>query len=373
MLHLNINSILATGKLEIVKAILDSKIVDLLVLQEAKIGSATPDALLNHSGFTTIRRERKHGGGGILVYLRSCYSITALNISQIKEVKAKAKSKTIKEFESIAITIRARNRMVNIVTCYNPHTADTVEFIPRLDRLLSSLNLQFPSFLVGDLNNNMLTSAGDKLRSFLLSHNLVQLVEEPTHFQRGAATLLDVIFTNLPSIVHNESVIDCPDSNQSFVSASFNIQSEVCNAPSIRARVINNENLLEIKSRISCSAFESVLDLFETAHDKWLAIKSLLLEIVDSVCPYKTFRLKKKNTVPWMDKELLYLMKKRDLLHSAAVKSKTSRVDSPFWDNFRQARNAYKSATRRKMKEFLVTKLLHSSVLQRNFGRFTNL
>ena len=37
-----------------------------------------------------------------------------------------------------------------------------------------------------------------------------------------------------------------------------------------------------------------MLDLFETANDKWLAIKSLLLEIVDSVCPCSTFRLKKK-------------------------------------------------------------------------------
>ena len=45
-------------------------------------------------------------------------------------------------------------------------------------------------------------------------------------------------------------------------------------------------------------------------------------------------------------------MKKRDLLHAAAVKSKTSRFDSINWDRFRAARNMYKSTMRKKMKNY---------------------
>ena len=42
----------------------------------------------------------------------------------------------------------------------------------------------------------------------------------------------------------------------------------------------------------------------------------------------------------------------------------------PFWDKFRQARNAYKSATRRKMKEFLGNKTASFFGSSKNFWTF---
>ena len=100
-----------------------------------------------------------------------------------------------------------RNRNVNIFTAFKPHTADTYEFLPRLDRALSKFNLSYPTCVVGDLYNDMLTGIGNELRSSLMCHNPTQLVKNPTHFQRGAETLLDVVFTNSPNLVRHLSVI----------------------------------------------------------------------------------------------------------------------------------------------------------------------
>ena len=235
-----------------------------MILRETKIGPTTRDDLFISPSYFTVRRDREHGGGEILVFINKCYSIRSLYVSEFLD------------FESIALTINAKYRCLNIITGYIPHTADTSSFLTRLDSLLLSLDLQLPTFVVGDFNNNMLSNTGDRLKSFMSSHNFIQLVEKATHFQRGASTLLDVVFSNAPKLVEKISVIDCPESNHCFVSTLLNIQSDVSNPASIRARVINEEKLLEIKSKISCTAF-SVMDVFETVNDKWFAFKKLLL------------------------------------------------------------------------------------------------
>ena len=80
----------------------------------------------------------------------------------------------------------------------------------------------------------------------------------------------------------------------------------------------------------------------------------IVVGIVDEFAPIKNFRLKKDSNVPWMDKELLYLIAKRDIAHGLARNVVDKK--SCEWHNFRVARNLCKSKMRQKMKSFFLNK-----------------
>ena len=65
--HLNVNSIL--GKVDEVINLLYECAFDILFITESKIDGTTSSSLFAHSQYRIIRRDRKRGGGGLLVYI----------------------------------------------------------------------------------------------------------------------------------------------------------------------------------------------------------------------------------------------------------------------------------------------------------------
>ena len=72
--HLNVNSI--HGKADEVIDLLNTCRFDIFFVAESKIDGSVNSSLFAHSDYRIIRRDRKKGGGGILVYIRR--SITLL-------------------------------------------------------------------------------------------------------------------------------------------------------------------------------------------------------------------------------------------------------------------------------------------------------
>ena len=64
--HLNINSIYG----------MVDEVIDLLAISKSKIDNSVSNSLLRHSKYRIIRRDRKRGAGGILIYIR--LTITAV-------------------------------------------------------------------------------------------------------------------------------------------------------------------------------------------------------------------------------------------------------------------------------------------------------
>ena len=65
---ININSL--QNKFVEVKEWLEGNLVDILTIQETKIDRTFPNSQFNISGYNLFRRDRKKGGGGIIVYVR---------------------------------------------------------------------------------------------------------------------------------------------------------------------------------------------------------------------------------------------------------------------------------------------------------------
>lgn len=51
--------------------ILDKYVFDILFISESKIDGTVSSCLFAYSQYRVIRRDRKKGGGGVLVYIRS--------------------------------------------------------------------------------------------------------------------------------------------------------------------------------------------------------------------------------------------------------------------------------------------------------------
>ena len=58
-----------------IESILNASFVDILCVQETKIGSDTPDSFFEYLNYNVFRRDRIRGGGGILVFVKKCHKV----------------------------------------------------------------------------------------------------------------------------------------------------------------------------------------------------------------------------------------------------------------------------------------------------------
>ena len=87
-----------------------------------------------------------------------------------------------------------------------------------------------------------------------------------------------------------------------------------------------------------------LVDVYDDINDKFHSFSEIVVGIVDKFAPIKKFRLKIDSHVPWLDKELLYLITKCDIAHGLARNDVDKQ--SCEWQNFRSARNLCKSKMR---------------------------
>ena len=88
-------------------SILSSEKLDLVVIQESKIGADTPDASFNYSSCQIIRRDRMLCASGLLLFIKKSYKLILSYIDAI--------------FETIALTLVVNNLNFNLSSNYNPH------------------------------------------------------------------------------------------------------------------------------------------------------------------------------------------------------------------------------------------------------------
>ena len=70
IVHFNINSITANGRIDQLSTICDTLKVDVLILTETKLDCSIPNNLLSIKGYhEPIRRDRNRSGGGVFLFM----------------------------------------------------------------------------------------------------------------------------------------------------------------------------------------------------------------------------------------------------------------------------------------------------------------
>ena len=191
--HLNVNSIL--GKIDEGLDLLNECRFDILFLSETKLDKFVSSTLLSKSHYRIIRRDRKRGAGGLLVYISN---------SLVARRKPKMEQENI---ESICLNVKGiANTSFHVCACYrSPNLCRVSDFISACstaaDKMLKSKS---EMIFLGDFNIDMLQS---NCNINLHSHTnpltdvcdqfcVTNTIGEPTRVTKTSKSLIDVILVN---------------------------------------------------------------------------------------------------------------------------------------------------------------------------------
>ena len=226
---------------------------------------------------------------------------------------------------------------------------DENKFLKLLQLQLNTLDLSKNTFILGDLNFNLLSNLGDKLRNMVSSMNFKFLNDtKPTRLSSG--TLLDVVISNNINIVNEHSLHPCSFSDHCLVAIEINIPVDLNKAEFIYTRRIKDDHLIAIDNILKSTSF-SFLDQINDINDKWILFKNTIYKIIDLICPKTKIKIKQKN-LPWLDASTFKLKNYRDKLYKYAVKSKS--IED--WNRYKEVRNKYNSFIKFKMKNYFFDK-----------------
>lgn len=166
----------------------------ILSIQETKIHKSFPDSQFAITGYNMYRRDRKKGGGGIVVYVRKSIPSHRLRIKS-------------NEVEAILVDIQVSQQHISILCGYKPPSVINSIFTNEMYTLLAVAISNRPNIIcLGDLNCNILhpLDNGEEGRTWLDIcdvYDLQNLIREPTRISRTNESCLDIIATNAPAFV----------------------------------------------------------------------------------------------------------------------------------------------------------------------------
>lgn len=290
VLHLNINSVF--NKINDLNQILDSKLYDIVTINESKLDEEVPISFFTNLSYSCLRRDRKgKGGGGLLVFVKKQYNIVKTSDSYKGEV--------------ISFQIKINNNHYNFISCYKSPSIDDQEFIDELGNILFEFDPAEPLFIIGDLNMDLASSKGDVLKSFLANFNLRNFVFEYTRVckkfyrknnkAKSSKTIIDVVLHN-SDLITSTKTIDCPFSDHRFVSIKIRLNTLKEKKPECMGRALSLAKLDVIKKKLSLTEFE--IDFNQNVNSNLNETQKKIRLIMDEFSPIKSIKLKKGASVP---------------------------------------------------------------------------
>ena len=133
IVHFNVNSILADGRLEELAEISAILKIDVLILTESKLCNSIPSNLLKISSFhEPLRRDRTRHGGGVLIYISESFTF-----KQRPELQSEM-------FEHISVDIYVQNLVYCVNGIYRPPNESNNDheiFLNETEKILTKLRL----------------------------------------------------------------------------------------------------------------------------------------------------------------------------------------------------------------------------------------
>ena len=193
------------------------------------------------------------------------------------------------------------------------------------------------TIIVGDLNFNMLVKENNKLVEFIDTHGFSNTISKGTRRNpsKNIYTLLDVILCYFLKYLVLSTVINCSFSDHSLILAAFDFK-KIYNKPERRlVRCLNKDSILTIKNSLN-SILHSFTFIGTNVNEQWNVIRGIISSCIDSTAPLKQIPIKKTNNSPWIDKNYVTLVKKRDSLYYKALKLNSELL----WREYKNFKNS---------------------------------
>ena len=322
ILYFNSNSI--SNKLFAIKSYVNTYNPAIICITETKIDNDFDDNELLGPEFTVYRKDLNKNGGGVLIAI----SNKCKHINVLKSTKGTK--------ETVTASIQIANVPLNITTHYRPPSEPDVI---GLDELFNQDHSKYPSIYMGDFNlpdiDRKINPKGQvkpysprkivhsQALDIIEAYNLTQLIHQSTHNRGNTLDLVLVENSLLDDIIIKCEVLP-PISDHNMILTTIKCQKSNgnCHSKYTKAKL----NLNNAEYRPINASFEKLLDTFKanktfTAEQLWSSFLLKIQEVTDQYVP--TIPPKPKGK-PWINRDLIRVIRRRDRLHNRNKKYPTS-------------------------------------------------
>ena len=212
--HLNVRSLKSRHHYVLVKETILTNKFDIFTISESWLDDSVTDREVEIPGYDIYRVDRLNkNGGGICVYV-----LQSFKTEYYKDLSYISAS----GFHQLWLKIQIRNlKSIVICTTYRPPNTPLSCFDTDLtSNFISMSSLNFPIYILGDLNCNLLNGDSRDARAlvdFYRSYNLSQLIDAPTRITESSKSLLDVILASHANQVQKAEVIQSSISDHDLI------------------------------------------------------------------------------------------------------------------------------------------------------------
>ena len=293
-------------------------------------------------------KKFRKNGGGVLIALRN-----DLNLSSVKFTKVKVQA------ELLSIILKTESgRKFTISTFYRVGTLGLENF-KEFERHFRTLALDKKlqrHVLIGDFNFSDVTwpegqTSCDVQHKFLdfligdLGHT--QLINHPTH---KSGNILDLVFTNIPSLIKNVRVLEHNESclaDHFGITLDLDLEVKLRKMPRRRTYNYRKANWAGLNFELRRVSWNLVIDNVDP-HIAWPRFKNVLTGLCDRYIPKKT--IKSQFQPPWYDSDVDKIRKNKEKWRKRARDTSDPSQREIYLEKFRSCRKQFKQTMNEKMR-----------------------
>ena len=328
--HLNVRGI--SRKIDELSVIIHRHNLKLLAISETFLTPQHTNNLLNINNFVFERRDRldKHGGG-VCLFIHN--TVHYERISSLESALP----------ESVAILVKQPHTKPFIISClYRPPTSNSswMSSFNQYIELCSSISTDIT--VLGDFNINLL-APNVPWHTLTSGLNLSQLINKPTRIQPHSRTLIDHIYTTQDHNYTLTDVVDLGLSDHSLIltTRKSGLKAAKSSQQSITYYKLDERDEYNFLTELSQTTWNHIY-LTPDANAMLDSLTTTLHCILHHHIRQKTKFVKSKTLPPWLDKEVMDNIKKRDWL-----KKKEK------WAEYKRQRNYTTNLITKRKKEYI--------------------
>lgn len=296
---------------------------DIICLTETWLDQAISDERVNIPNFKLYRLDRENkASGGVAIYVKD-----TINSSVSNQV-------TQPDIELLGVKVACNQQPNLYVTCVYRPPNSTDAFFDILSGVLSAYPKNCKLTLTGDFNICRFKQSNNLqlLDHCLDEFGLEQLIILPTRVTLFTESLIDHIYTNIPTIHSNTKTIWCDISDHFAIGTFIRIIPERNPRQLIRKRSYKRFSEEDFFTECSLLPFHKLeeMDSVENITD---GLTSFINGALDNHAPNRTFRV--RNYKPWINQDIRRRIREKNLLFKQAVTS--TNLDQ--WNAYKAMRN----------------------------------
>lgn len=260
------------------------------------------------------------------------------------------------------LTIRCKHELISVL--YRPPNGSIASFLLFYETFLEFVcnnNLHLVS--AGDFNINMMeeSNATRDLNTLLHSTGFTNLITTPTRITCSTASALDLIVTNIDTVIYSAGTVisDISDHCPVFLNYYNEPLDRNSRQELLIIQQITPQSIESFKIDIMNQSWSSVYEK-KTANDAYDDFMKLFMCIYAKHFPFKTFTPAKKAKKPWVTREHLKMIKSKNICYHSFLRTRRIEV----LKEFKKLRNRINAELRR-AKEAYYRRLFENTSRQR--------